>query len=584
MEKVPPQNLLYFEDRKGSKKKPSLFSKNKTSQSTSLIHETTTHTDHALLPIPPLNKDSKIQTHHPTPLTTTNTKWHDEDDDRITVDLLQFDRLKKLRKNESEHFISGTEYTQRLTTLKAFQKHHRSNHEIPSWAIPPSRKLEKKRKVAQLLNKKKSKSSNPIDLHAPFSNPPDSSSLPPLPMSTSKLTLDPENDPPLESEQEEDDETDQPTSLGMDDGYLGEAAPVLSTLLRSTAPLIEDPLSSTHLPLASDFLHVSRLPNVHHVHGSIVSKVQFHPNCNLLVTVGLDKTFRMAHVNGQDNPTLAQLHFRDLPLFNCAIHPSGDHVVLTGQRTYWYSYQFSTQLVSRLAAYPHREDILPSLAHMAWSPTGRYLSFLGRSGHVVIVDGVSKKWITHLKVNGEVRGVTWMSDTWILLLAQDGQVYTFDLTNHRCIASWTDHLNHAPGPLACARSWMATGTYSGMVNVYTSSSSSSFKASTEMAMALPSSEPPTWKLHKSLGQLITPITGVRFNHDTQLLCMWSRSKKDQLKLVHVPTGHVFHNWPTQRTPLGYVQTMDFSPHSSIMAIGNDKGRVLLYKLKHYQQY
>jgi U3 small nucleolar RNA-associated protein 18 len=44
---------------------------------------------------------------------------------------------------------------------------------------------------------------------------------------------------------------------------------------------------------------------------------------------------------------------------------------------------------------------------------------------------------------------------------------------------------------------------------------------------------------------------------------------------------VFGNWPTDRTPLGKLMEFDFSPHSGYLALGNHRGRVLLYRLNHY---
>ena len=63
----------------------------------------------------------------------------------------------------------------------------------------------------------------------------------------------------------------------------------------------------------------------------------------------------------------------------------------------------------------------------------------------------------------------------------------------------------------------------------------------------------------------------------------SRVKKDQLRVVHTSTGSVFSNWPTAGTPLDYVQCLDFSAQSRYLAVGNAKGKVLLYGLNHYQQ-
>lgn len=86
---------------------------------------------------------------------------------------------------------------------------------------------------------------------------------------------------------------------------------------------------------------------------------------------------------------------------------------------------------------------------------------------------------------------------------------------------------------------------------------------------------------KSIMNLHTSADCVRFNTDGQILAMSTQRDKDSLKLLHVPSKTVFSNWPTSKTPLGYVWSMDFSPQSKFLAIGNDKGKCLLYKIKHY---
>lgn len=63
--------------------------------------------------------------------------------------------------------------------------------------------------------------------------------------------------------------------------------------------------------------------------------------------------------------------------------------------------------------------------------------------------------------------------------------------------------------------------------------------------------------------------------------MASRMKRDALRLVHVPSLSVYANWPTSRTPLHYVHSLDFSPGGGFLAVGNARGRALLYRLHHY---
>lgn len=86
---------------------------------------------------------------------------------------------------------------------------------------------------------------------------------------------------------------------------------------------------------------------------------------------------------------------------------------------------------------------------------------------------------------------------------------------------------------------------------------------------------------KTFMNLTTTIDSLAFNTDSQILAMASRMKRDSLRLVHLPTCTVFSNWPTSRSPLHYVHSLAFSPGGGYLAIGNAKGRVLLYRLHHY---
>lgn len=86
---------------------------------------------------------------------------------------------------------------------------------------------------------------------------------------------------------------------------------------------------------------------------------------------------------------------------------------------------------------------------------------------------------------------------------------------------------------------------------------------------------------KAIQNLTTRINNIVFNHDSQLMVISSQQKKDQLRIIHVPTATAYSNWPTDRTPLSDVVSVAFSPNSDYLAISNNKGQVLLYTLKHY---
>ena len=83
--------------------------------------------------------------------------------------------------------------------------------------------------------------------------------------------------------------------------------------------------------------------------------------------------------------------------------------------------------------------------------------------------------------------------------------------------------------------------------------------------------------------LTTRISNVEFNHSNEILSIYSSSKHDQFRLFHINSRTMFQNFPTSNTPLHYVTSTQFSSNSGYLAIGNDRGRVLLYRLNHFNQ-
>ena len=133
--------------------------------------------------------------------------------------------------------------------------------------------------------------------------------------------------------------------------------------------------------------------------------------------------------------------------------------------------------------------------------------------------------------------------------------------------------------LALSSNFLAVAAESGVVNLYDDRQSlSSTHRGHGGGLSLAATERTPLK---SIMNLTTSADNICFNHDGQILAMSSRRETNGLKLLHVPTATVFSNWPTSKTPLKYVWSMDFSPGSKYMAIGNDRGKCLLYRLNHY---
>jgi len=157
----------------------------------------------------------------------------------------------------------------------------------------------------------------------------------------------------------------------------------------------------------------------------------------------------------------------------------------------------------------------------------------------------------------------------LMSLSDNAEVYVWDIAGRKCTRRWQDHGGFGSCVIDGDRAgkYVAIGANSGFVNVYGSDGASS---GSDRPQPL-----------KTIGNLTTSISTLRFNHDSQLLAIASKSKKDQMRLIHLPSLTAFANWPTSNTPLGHVASVDFSPGSEYIAMGNNRGRVLLYHLRDF---
>jgi U3 small nucleolar RNA-associated protein 18 len=68
-----------------------------------------------------------------------------------------------------------------------------------------------------------------------------------------------------------------------------------------------------------------------------------------------------------------------------------------------------------------------------------------------------------------------------------------------------------------------------------------------------------------------------------MLAMFSKWKKDAVKILHMQSLTVFANWPSFRDHVKYPMACGFNATSELLTVGNDEGAALLYRLNHYTQ-
>ncbi|KAG6619317.1 U3 small nucleolar RNA-associated protein 18 [Phytophthora cinnamomi] len=333
-------------------------------------------------------------------------------------------------------------------------------------------------------------------------------------------------------------------------------------LIRSTGKMLED--SGELLPQTTLELVRMKDANQHSPSNAVIQSVQFHPNGQLLLTAGLDKTLHLFQVDGSNNTNIDNVFVKDLPMTDAKFTMGGQRALLTGPRQYFFSYDIEAGKITKIPGLYGRKE--KKREKFVVSDDGETIVFIGSDGYMDVVSAKSYESIGTLKMNGNAQSAAFCeNDRYLLSTGSDGQVYKWDMRTRRCVFVHDDEGSLGNQALAASGKYYAAGSKSGVVNIYDNAG----------LTAKP-------KPRKALMHLTTPVDHLKFNPTSEILAMASSDIKDSLKMVHMPSLTVFANWPTAHTPLHYVSAMDFSPNSGYFAVGNARGRVLLYRLTHYK--
>ncbi|CAH0522275.1 unnamed protein product [Peronospora belbahrii] len=262
-------------------------------------------------------------------------------------------------------------------------------------------------------------------------------------------------------------------------------------LLRSTDKMLES--SGKLLPQGE--LEIIRVKdaNQHAPSNAVVQSVQFHPNGQLLLTAGLDKTLRLFQVDGSNNAKVESVFVQDLPMLDAKFTMAGQRAVLTGPRQYFFSYDIEAGKITKIPGLYGRKEKKRNT--FVVSNNGETIVFMGSNGYLDVVSAKSYESI-----------------------GSDGQVYKWDMRTRRCVFVHDNEGSLGSFALAASDNYYATGLKSGVVNIYDNA-------------ALTATPKPC----KALMNLTTEVNHLVFNANAEILAIASRDMKNSLKLVHMPS-------------------------------------------------
>lgn len=294
---------------------------------------------------------------------------------------------------------------------------------------------------------------------------------------------------------------------------------------------------------------------------AVVQSVRFHPEDEIVMTCGYDKTLRLYHIDNDRNPLVGSYHFENFPISGAEFTSDGKTVVVTGLSRCVWRFDVESGQAHPVKLAGHHFERMSCVAQGQ-----KYIGLGADNGHAAILDERTTRLAKLVKMNAETRAISFHPTKNSFYTADcEAYIYEWDIGTGRCITRFRDDAAVSCSSLAVSPDGnrLAVGTDSGIVDFFDLSG------------------PLTPKVVKSIDNLTTTVTSLRFHPESDILAMASKYEKRALKLLHLPTYTVYANWPTAKATFGKPNSVDFSHKGGHLAVGNQDGKVLLYTLDHY---
>ncbi|XP_021186936.3 U3 small nucleolar RNA-associated protein 18 homolog [Helicoverpa armigera] len=327
---------------------------------------------------------------------------------------------------------------------------------------------------------------------------------------------------------------------------------------------------SHHLP--KDFLEIKKFPQINPPSDSkkstIISCVEFHPKISAALVAGHSGEVSLYSVGGDVNNKLHSFKLNKWRVTAAQFTPDGSEAFIASKMSHAYCVYNLVKAESKMVQLPRA---VKNAVFFKMSGDGKYIATCDGYETVYLMCPASKELLKSLKHNTSVASLAFSHDcTQLYCYGVEGEITIWDLSTYRPLKKFYDQgcVTASCMKISPCGKLLVTGSGEGIVNIYQTEN-------------ITTSDPTPLKV---ISNLTTKITNLNFNATTEILSASSGFYPNAVKLVHIPSYHVFANFPSPTLNLHQVDTVSFSPNSGYMALGNNKGCAYLYRLKYYKNY
>lgn len=325
---------------------------------------------------------------------------------------------------------------------------------------------------------------------------------------------------------------------------------------------------------ARDKLYFKRMTdaNISCPSDGVISSTKYDSTGRMLLTAGSDLNVRVFVRDNCESYNLSHnLLVEGGPIQRADFLPYNNEMILLAQSSGIYLLNVESNKADRLAEFGASESWKSGSFVIGSRDSSAFVCVLGQQGRVGIAALQSRCRVASLNASGHIKAAVFSSSALDLITVNtQGIVNVWDLRMHRCRHQiQNDNFTSATSlALSPDDRKLAIGTANGTV---------------ARCLNWQKMNPDNSSHIELNSSLKTAVDGIHFNHNGELLLVSSSKVKDAVRVINIATANTIPHWPTSQTPLGYVFCSDFNPESTELALGNARGRVLIYNLLSYHK-